>query len=49
MNGLIEQSSNLEETMLIGMYLLGKILTVKVLLKPLESGLGFAPSDIVIK
>ena len=36
--------SALEESMLIGMHLFGKILTVKVMMMPEKCGLGFVPS-----
>eukprot|EP00347_Sterkiella_histriomuscorum_P014830 403359365 len=40
-------NDKIEQTMLIGMFILGQIMTLKIFLKPQESGLGFAPSKVM--
>lgn len=35
-----------EKIMLLGMFIFGKILTVKILMKPSESGMGIIPSNL---
>lgn len=42
----IDQCEKSEEIMLLGMFLIGKIMAIKILMKPSQCGMGINPSKL---